>query len=509
MASSLTPLSAISSNNQTFPSFNRKLKTRAMAKELYFNHDGSATKKLLAGVDLVAELVGVTLGPKGRNVVLQNKYGPPKIVNDGETILKEIELEDPLENVGVKLVRQAGAKTNDIAGDGSTTSIVLAQGLISEGVKVIAAGMNPIQISRGIEKTAKALVSELKQMSREVEDRELADVAAVSAGNDYAVGNMISDALRQVGRKGVVTIEKGNYAENALQIVEGMQFDRGYLSPYFVTDRQKMIVEFHNCKLLLVDRKITNPKEMFKLLDNAVKEKYPIVIVAEGIEQEALAPIIRNKLRGILKAAAIKAPAFGERKSHYLDDIAILTGGTVIRDDMGLTLEKAGKEVLGTATKVVITKDSTLIVTDGSTQAAVKKRVSQIQKLVENTEEKFQKKILNERIARLSGGIAILQVGAQTQVELKDKHLRIEDALNATKAAIEEGVVVGGGCSLLRLSLKVDHIKGLLDNEEQKIGAEIFRRALTYPIRQIAKNAGLNGNVVVEKVSSYFCIILL
>ncbi|CAL5419041.1 unnamed protein product [Camellia sinensis] len=513
MASSLTPLSAISSNNQTFPSFNRKLKTRAMAKELYFNHDSSATKKLLAGVDLVAELVGVTLGPKGRNVVLQNKYGPPKIVNDGETILKEIELEDPLENVGVKLVRQAGAKTNDIAGDGSTTSIMLAQGLISEGVKVIAAGMNPIQISRGIEKTAKALVSELKQMSREVEDHELADVAAVSAGNDYAVGNMISDALRQVGRKGVITIEKGNYAENALQIVEGMQFGRGYLSPYFVTDRRNMIVEFHDCKvgihrvlwlqLLLVDRKITNPKEMFKLLDNAVKEKYPIVIVAEGIEQEALAPIIRNKLRGVLKAAAIKAPAFGERKSHYLDDIAILTGGTVMRDDMGLTLEKAGKEVLGTATKVVITKDSTLIVTDGSTQAAVKKRVSQIQKLVENTEEKFQKKILNERIARLSGGIAILQVGAQTQVELNDKHLRIEDALNATKAAIEEGIVVGGGCSLLRLSLKVDHIKGLLDNEEQKIGAEIFRRALTYPIRQIAKNAGLNGNVVVEKVLSH------
>ncbi|KAF5940171.1 hypothetical protein HYC85_021338 [Camellia sinensis] len=474
MASLLTPISAISSNNQTFPSFNRKLNTRAMAKELYFNHDGSATKKLLAGVDLVAELVGVTLGPKGRNVVLQNKYGPPKIVNDGETILKEIELEDPLENVGVKLVRQAGAKTNDIAGDGSTTSIVLAQGLISEGVKVIAAGMNPIQISRGIEKTAKALVSELKQMLRIT---ELADVAAVSAGNDYAVGNMISDALRQVGRKGVVTIEKGNYVENALQIVEGMQFDRGYLSPYFVTDRRKMIVEFHDCKLLLVDRKITNPKEMFKLLDNAVKEKYPIVIVAEGIEQEALAPIIRNKLRGVLKAAAIKAPAFGERKSHYLDDIAILTGGTVIRDDMGLTLEKAGKEVLGTATKVVITKDSTLIVTDGSTQAAVKKRVSQIQKLVE--------------------------VGAQTQVELKDKHLRIEDALNATKAAIEEGVVVGGGCSLLRLSLKVDHIKGLLDNEEQMIGAEIFRRALAYPIRQIAKNAGLNGNVVVDKVLSF------
>lgn len=450
----------------------------------------------------MAELVGVTLGPKGRNVVLQNKYGPPKIINDGETVLKQIELEDPLENVGVKLVRQAGAKTNDLAGDGSTTSVLLAQGLIAEGVKVIAAGMNPIQISRGIEKTALALVSELKLMSREVEDHEIADVAAVSAGNDYAVGKMISDALQQVGKRGVVTIEKGNCAENTLQIVEGMHFDRGYLSPYFVTDRRKMIVEFHNCKLLLVDKIIANPKEMLKILDNAVKEEYPIVIVAEGIEQEALAPVIRNKLRGVLKAAAIKAPAFGERKSHYLDDIAILTGGTVIRDEMGLTLEKAHKELLGTATKVLITKDSTLIVTDGSTQPAVMKRVAQIQRLVENTGENFQKKILNERIARLSGGIAILQVGAQTQVELKDKQLRIEDAVNATKAAIEEGVVVGGGCCLLRLSLKVDGIKELLDNEEQKIGANIFKRALAYPARQIAKNAGVNGNVVIEKVLS-------
>ncbi|KAJ9709483.1 hypothetical protein PVL29_001117 [Vitis rotundifolia] len=498
-------VSALSFSNLTLP--RRSFSTtawnpRAMAKELYFNRDGSATKKLQAGVDMVAELVGVTLGPKGRNVVLQNKYGPPKIVNDGETVLKEIELEDPLENVGVKLVRQAGAKTNDLAGDGSTTSVILARGLIAEGVKVIAAGMNPIQISRGIEKTAMALVSELKLMSREVEDHELAHVAAVSAGNDYTVGNMISDAIRQVGRRGVITIEKGKCAENSLQIVEGMQFDRGYLSPYFVTDRQKMIVEFHDCKLLLVDKKITNPKEMFKILDNAVKEKYPIVIVAEGIEQEALAPVIRNKLRGVLKAAAIKAPAFGERKSHYLDDLAILTGGTVISDEMGLTLEKAGKEVLGTATKVVITKDSTLIVTDGSTQPAVEKRVSQIRGLVENTEENFQKKILNERIARLSGGIAILQVGAQTQVELKDKQLRIEDAVNATKAAIEEGVVVGGGCSLLRLSLKVDGIKELLDNEEQKIGAEIFKRALTYPARLIAKNAGVNDSVVIEKVLS-------
>ncbi|XP_011009131.1 PREDICTED: chaperonin 60 subunit beta 4, chloroplastic isoform X4 [Populus euphratica] len=452
------------------------LSPKAMAKEIYFNHDGSTTKKLLAGVEMVSELLGVTLGPKGRNVVLQNKYGPPKIVNDGETVLKEIELEDPLENVGVKLVRQAGAKTNNLAGDGSTTSVVLAHGLIAEGQKVIASGMNPVQIARGIVKTSEALVSELKLMSREVENDELADVAAVSAGNDYTVGNMISDALQQVGRRGVVTIEKGRCTENILEIVEGMQFDRGYLSPYFVTDRQRMVAEFHNCKLLLVDKKIQNAKEVFKILDNAVKEMYPIVIVAEDVDQEALAPIIRNKLKGLLKGAAIKAPAFGERKSHYLDDIAILTGGTVIRDDMGLKLEKAGKEVLGTATKVVITKDSTLIVTDGSTREAVEKRVSQICSLVENTEEKFQKKILNERIARLSGGIAILQVGAQTQVELKDKLLRIEDALNATKAAIEEGVVVGGGCSLLRLSTKVDGIKEFLDNEEQKMVQNISPR---------------------------------
>lgn len=450
----------------------------------------------------MAELLGVTLGPKGRNVVLHNKYGPPKIVNDGETVLKEIELEDPLENVGVKLVRQAGAKTNDLAGDGSTTSVVLAHGLIKEGTKVIAAGMNPIQIARGIEKTAIALVSELKLMSREVEDHELKDVAAVSAGNDYVVGEMISEALDKVGRKGVVTIGKGKYIESSLEIVEGMQFDRGYLSPYFVTNRRKMTVELHNCKLLLVDKKITNPKELLNILNDAVKEKYSILIVAEGIEQEALAPVIKNKLSGVLKVAAIKAPAFGERKSQYLEDIAILTGGIVIREDMGFTLEKASKNVLGSATKVVITKDSTLLVTDGSTRPSVEKRVNQLRRLVENTDENFQKNILNERIARLSGGIAILQVGAQTQVELKDKQLRIEDALNATRAAIEEGVVVGGGCSLLRLSMKVDGIKSLLDNEEQKIGAEIFKRALSYPARMIAKNAGVNGNIVIDKVLS-------
>ncbi|KAL7091133.1 hypothetical protein ACP275_12G086600 [Erythranthe tilingii] len=506
MGCSFKPLPANAFSNQSLPTtFTKKpsnsiLNAKPVAKELYFNHDGSTTIKLLAGVNKVADLIGVTMGPKGRNVVLQNKYGPPKIVNDGETVLKQIELDDPLENVGVKLVRQAGAKTNDLAGDGCTTSIVLARGLIAEGVKVISGGLNPIQVSRGIDKTAAALVSELKLMSREVEDHELADVAAVSAGNDYVIGNMISEAIRQVGRRGFVTIEKGNYAESNLEIVKGMKFDRGFLSQYFVTDRKKMIVEFHDCKLLLVDKKITDPRDFLKILDNAVKEQYPVVIIAEGIEEEALAPVIRNKLRGVLKAAAVKAPAFGERKSHYLDDIAILTGGTVIREEMGYTLENAHKDMLGSAAKVVITKDSTLIVTDGSNDEAVKARVSQIQGLVENTEEKFQKNILNERVARLSGRVAILQVGAQTVVELKDKQLKVEDALNATKAAIEEGVVVGGGCCLLRLSTKIASIRENLDNEEQKIGADILKRALSYPARQIAKNAGVNGSTVIQKI---------
>ncbi|KAG8049882.1 hypothetical protein GUJ93_ZPchr0009g2448 [Zizania palustris] len=453
-----------------------------------------------AGVDLVARLVGVTLGPKGRNVVLSNKYGPPKIVNDGETVLKEIELEDPLENLGVKLVRQAGARTNDIAGDGCTTSIILAQGLIAEGMKVLAAGINPVQIARGIEKTASALVSELRLMSRELEDHEIAHVAAVSAGDDCVVGNMISDAFKRVGRKGMVRIENGKGTENSLEIVEGMQFERGYLSPYFVTDRTNMSVEFTDCKILLVDKKITDASEIIRILDSAVKEDYPLLIVAEDVEEKAMADLIKNKLKGTIKVAAIKAPSFGEQKTQCLDDIGIMTGGTVVCDEMGYTLEKVGKEVLGSASKVVIGKESTLIVTDGSTQHVIEKRVALIKDQIENSSERYQKKVLGERIARLCGGIAIIQVGAQTIIEMKDKKLRMEDAVNATKAAIEEGVVIGGGCSLLRLSMKIDRIKESLDNMEQKIGADIFKQALSYPTALIANNAGMNGNFVVEKV---------
>ncbi|CAA7015483.1 unnamed protein product [Microthlaspi erraticum] len=448
------------------------------AKELHFNKDGTTIRKLQAGVNKLADLVGVTLGPKGRNVVLESKYGSPRIVNDGVTVAREVELEDPVENIGAKLVRQAAAKTNDLAGDGTTTSVVLAQGFIAEGVKVVAAGANPVLITRGIEKTAKALVAELKKMSKEVEDSELADVAAVSAGNNEEIGSMIAEAMSRVGRKGVVTLEEGKSAENALYVVEGMQFDRGYISPYFVTDSEKMSVEFDNCKLLLVDKKITNARDLVGVLEDAIRGGYPILIIAEDIEQEALATLVVNKLRGTLKIAALRAPGFGERKSQYLDDIAILTGATVIREEVGLSLEKAGKE------------------------DAVQKRVTQIKNLIEQAEQDYEKEKLNERIAKLSGGVAVIQVGAQTETELKEKKLRVEDALNATKAAVEEGIVVGGGCTLLRLASKVHAIKATLENDEEKVGADIVKRALSYPLKLIAKNAGVNGSVVSEKVLS-------
>ncbi|KAG2304559.1 hypothetical protein Bca52824_033210 [Brassica carinata] len=445
-------------------------------KELHFNKDGITIRK----VQLV-----LLLGPKGRNVVLESKYGSPRF-------LMMVELEDPVENIGAKLVRQAAAKTNDLAGDGTTTSVVLAQGFTAEGVMVVDAGANPVLITRGIEKTTKALVAEFKKMSKEVEESELADVAAVSAGNNAEIGSMITEAMNRVCRKGVVTLEEGKSAENALYVVEGMQFDRGYVSPYFVTDCKKMSVEFDNCKLLLVDKKITNERDLVGVLEDAIRGGYPILIIAEDIEQEALATLVVNKLRGTLKIAALKAPGFGERKSQYLDDNAILTGATVIREEVGLSLDKAGKEVLGHTAKVVLTKETSTIVGDGSTQDAVQKRVTQIKNLIEEK--------LNERISKLSGGVAVIKVGAQKELELKEKKLRVEDALNSTKAAVEEGIVIGGGCTLLRLASKVDAIKATLDNDEEKVGADIVKRSLSYPLKLIAKNAGVNGSVVSEKV---------
>jgi len=452
------------------------------------------------GVDKLASVVGVTLGPKGRNVVLESKYGSPKIVNDGVTVAKEVELEDPVENVGAKLVRQASQKTNDQAGDGTTTATVLSAAMIAEGMKIVMAGTNPVQLTRGMEKTVSKLVGVLQQLSKEVADDELAKVASVSAGGNMEVGEMISAAMAKVGRKGVISLEEARSVDNNLIVVEGMQFERGYISPYFVTDSERMMCVYDNCKLLIVDKKISTARDMIGILEQAIQQGFPLMIIAEDIEQEALATLVVNKLRGSLKICAIKAPGFGERKSQYLEDIAILTGGTVVKEELGLSLDKCGVEVLGNAARIELGKESCTIVGAGDTAAEVAARVKQINRLIESTEAEYEKEKLNERAARLSGGVAIIQVGAQTETELKEKKLRVEDALNATKAAVEEGIVIGGGCTLLKLAAAVDEIKDTLDNDEQKLGADIIKRALSYPMRLIASNAGVNGSVTVEKV---------
>lgn len=473
-----------------------------MAKQLHFNQDCAALRKMQAGADKLATVVGVTLGPKGRNVVLESKYGSPKIVNDGVTVAKEVELEDPLENIGARLVRQAAQKTNDQAGDGTTTATVLSSAMIAEGMKVVAAGTNPVQLTRGIDQVVKELVAALKEMSKEVDDSELASVAAVSAGNNAEVGEMIQSAMARVGRTGVITLEEGRSTENQLFVVEGMQFDRGFISPYFVTDPENMKCVYEDCKLLLVDKKISSARDIVNVLEAGIRQGFPICIIAEDIEQEALATLVVNRLRGTLKICALKAPGFGERKSQYLEDIAILTGATVVKDEVGLNLAEVGVEVLGTAKKLELAKENCVIVGDGSTEDAVKARVSQIKNILENTDQQYEQEKLNERVARLSGGVAVIQVGAQTETELKEKKLRVEDALNATKAAVEEGIVIGGGCTMLKLAAKVDAIKETLPNDEQKMGADIVKRALQYPIKLIAENAGMNGAVVSENVMS-------
>ena len=453
-----------------------------------------------AGVDKLASVVGVTLGPKGRNVVLESKYGSPKIVNDGVTVAREVELEDPVENIGAKLVRQAASKTNDLAGDGTTTATILSAAMIAEGMKIVMSGVNPVQVIRGMEKTVEYLVGELKALSKPVSDEELKDVATVSAGGNEKIGELIHDAMIRVGRAGVVTMEESKTAEDSLHVVEGMQFDRGYISPYFVTDPERMVAEYENCKLLMVDKKISTARDMIGILEGAIRGGFPLLIMAEDIEQEALATLVVNKLRGTLKVVAVKAPGFGERKTSYLEDIAILTGGQLVKEELGISLDKAGEEVLGTAAKISVSKEAITIVGDGSTQADVEARVKQIKNLLENTEAEYEKEKLNERIARLSGGVAVLQVGAQTETELKEKKLRVEDALNATKAAVEEGIVTGGGCTLLRLSGKVDAFKATLTNDEQKMGADVVKRALPYSLKLIANNAGDNGSVVMQRV---------
>lgn len=481
---------------------NMPLQVRAGAKELHFNADMAALKRMQVGADKLASVVGVTLGPKGRNVVLESKFGSPKIVNDGVTVAREVELEDPVENIGAKLVRQAASKTNDLAGDGTTTATVLASALIGEGMKIVSAGTNPVQLVRGMERTVMSLVQELQILSKDVEDSNISDVATVSAGGNREIGDMISKAMDRVGRAGVITLEESRTADNNLYVVEGMQFDRGYFSPYFVTDPERMVCEYENCKLFLVDKKITTARDIIGILEDAIKGQYPLLIIAEDIEQEALATLVVNKLRGTLKVTACKAPGFGERKSQYLEDIAILTGATVVKDEVGISLETAGAEVLGLAAKVELSKEACTIVGDGSTESDVKARIKQIRVLLENADADYEKEKLNERIARLSGGVAIIQVGAQTETELKEKKLRVEDALNATKAAVEEGIVIGGGCTMLKLAAKVDEIKSTLENDEQRVGADIIKRALIYPLRLIAKNAGQNGAVIADKIQN-------
>ncbi|KAI8105571.1 hypothetical protein M9434_000155 [Picochlorum sp. BPE23] len=473
--------------------------TRA-AKELHFNANGEALKKMQSGVDKLASVVGVTLGPKGRNVVLESKYGSPKIVNDGVTVAKEVELEDQVENIGAMLVRQAASKTNDLAGDGTTTATILSAAMIAEGMKIVMSGVNPVQLIRGMEKTVEFLVGELQKISTDVSDEALKDVATVSAGGNEKVGELIQSAMARVGRQGVVTMEESKTAEDTLTVVEGMQFDRGYISPYFVTDPERMVAEYENCKILMVDKKISTARDMIGILEGAIRSGSPLLIMAEDIEQEALATLVVNKLRGTLKVCAVKAPGFGERKTSYLEDIAILTGGQMVKEELGINLETCDESVLGTAAKVVVSKESITIVGDGSSQADVEARVKQIKNIVANTEQEYEKEKLNERIARLSGGVAVIQVGAQTETELKEKKLRVEDALNATKAAVEEGIVTGGGCTLLRLSGKVDSFKDTLVNDEQRMGADVVKRALPYSLKLIAANAGDNGSVVMQKI---------
>lgn len=469
-----------------------------MAKRILFREE--ARKALEQGINQLADAIKVTIGPKGRNVVLEKKFGAPQIVNDGVTIAKEIELADPLENTGAQLMREVASKTNDVAGDGTTTATILAQSMVREGLKNISAGANPVALRRGIEKTTAYLVEQIAAHAKAVEGRKtIAEVATISAGNDSEVGEMIAKAMDAVGRDGVITVEESKSLETELDVVEGMQFDRGYISPYFVTDSERMVAEYENAYLLITSNKISSLQDLVPILERVAREGRPLLVIAEDVEREALATLVVNRLRGVLNAVAVKAPAFGDRRKAMLEDIAILTGGQLISEDVGIKLDKVTLDMMGVARKITVTKDKTTIVTDGSTKAAVEKRVAQIRKQLETTDSEYDREKLQERIAKLAGGVAVIKVGAATETELKDRKLRIEDALNATRAAVEEGIVPGGGATLLHLSKGIPAFKAKLNAEEQ-VGAEIVYRALQAPLFQIAHNAGLEGSVVVEKV---------
>ncbi|PIG95275.1 chaperonin GroEL [Gloeocapsopsis sp. IPPAS B-1203] len=469
-----------------------------MAKRIIYNEN--ARRALEKGMDILAESVAVTLGPKGRNVVLEKKFGAPQIVNDGVTIAKEIELEDHVENTGVSLIRQAASKTNDAAGDGTTTATVLAHAMVKEGLRNVAAGANAISLKRGIDKATNFLVDKIAEHARPVEDsKAIAQVGSISAGNDEEVGQMIASAMDKVGKEGVISLEEGKSMTTELEITEGMRFDKGYISPYFATDPERMEAIFDEPYLLLTDKKITLVQDLVPVLEQVARSGRPLIIIAEDIEKEALATLVVNRLRGVLNVAAVKAPGFGDRRKSMLEDIAVLTGGQVITEDAGLKLENTKLEMLGKARRVTITKDNTTIVAEGNEQA-VKTRCDQIRRQMEETESSYDKEKLQERLAKLAGGVAVVKVGAATETEMKDRKLRLEDAINATKAAVEEGIVPGGGTTLAHLSPELESWASGSLKDEELIGAMIVSRALAAPLKRIAENAGQNGAVIAERV---------
>lgn len=469
-----------------------------MAKRIIYNEN--ARRALEKGMDILAEAVAVTLGPKGRNVVLEKKFGAPQIVNDGVTIAKEIELEDHVENTGVSLIRQAASKTNDAAGDGTTTATVLAHAMVKEGLRNVAAGANAISLKRGIDKATQFLVSQIAEHARSVEDsKSIAQVGAISAGNDDEVGQMIAEAMEKVGKEGVISLEEGKSMTTELEITEGMRFDKGYISPYFATDPERMEAILEEPFILLTDKKITLVQDLVPVLEQVARSGRPLLIIAEDIEKEALATLVVNRLRGVLNVAAVKAPGFGDRRKSMLEDIAILTGGQVITEDAGLKLESTKLDMLGKARRIAITKDNTTVVAEGNEQA-VKARCEQIRRQMDETESSYDKEKLQERLAKLAGGVAVVKVGAATETEMKDRKLRLEDAINATKAAVEEGIVPGGGTTLAHLTPSLEEWANQNLKNEELIGAMIVSRALAAPLKRIAENAGQNGAVIAERV---------
>ncbi len=461
-------------------------------------YDEEARKSILNGVNILADAVKVTLGPKGRNVIIDRSYGAPNVTKDGVTVAKEIELADKFENMGAQMVKEVASKTSDVAGDGTTTATILAQAIFREGAKSVAAGSNPMDVKRGIDKAVDVVVAELKKMSKPTKDaKEIAQVGTISANNDEAIGAIIAEAMEKVGKEGVITVEEAKGLETELEIVEGMQFDRGYLSPYFVTTAEKMEVELEDCLILIYEKKISSMKDLLPILEQIAKMGRPLLIIAEDIEGEALATLVVNKIRGTLHVAAVKAPGFGDRRKAMLEDIAILTGGKMISEEMGLKLENTKIEDLGRAKRLSIDKDNTTIIDGAGTRAALEGRVKQIRAQVEETTSDYDREKLQERLAKLVGGVAVIKVGAATETEMKEKKARVEDALNATRAAVEEGIVPGGGVAYLRTLSALDKMK--LEGDEE-IGVRIIKKALEEPLKMIANNAGQEGSIVVEKV---------